>query len=365
MYRSLKTVVKRLYTPKMIQNIGLFATRLTKDKLHIADVGSTGGPEKRWDPFQGFCHFYSFDPDPRATALSSHSMEVFAKGLWENKEKRSLYLSKFPPASSVFEFHPNLQVFLNRSCHEVVKTESIEMETMESVLQQYPSPDFIKVDAEGADLAILKGAQRFLHTSCLGIQVEVSLNPRHIKAPLFPEVDSFLREAGFQIFDLRKHRWIRFNETFGFYSKPQLVWGDAIYFLSKEKVLLRLKQIESESAREVLLTKFLILTLVYRLHDFAVEVIEDSFQEGMLQVDFYSQCLHQIRYCASRRWGYLARVCLAISLGGLASLIFLPSPLLRQKAFAFLKGRLRQLSQVLLNISREGPSREAVTEEDE
>lgn len=357
-------IVKNLYHPKPPLNFKFFKNHLNGEKIYIADVGSTGGPERQWVHFLPFCHFYAFDPDPRATTSPNYSNEIFPIGLWSTKEIKDLYLAKFPPASGLFPFHENLKTFLNFPCHEIVKTIPIQVDSMENVLQKHPPPDFIKIDAEGADLEILKGSRSFLKNPCLGVRVEVSFNHRHKNAPLFSEIDLFLRDYGFQLFDVQKQRWLRRNQTFGFHSKPQLMWGNAAYFLTAEELFKRL-EILPFAQQKTQLTKFLLLLLVYRFYDYAVEVLEEAFKREFIDSWFYSESLKQIRSCASKRSIYLIRLLFSMGIGFMACLFLYPYSSLRSKATGFLKGRVRQFSQALLNAVRDGPYNAEVIEEEE
>ena len=61
--------------------------------------------------------------------------------------------------------------------------------------------DFIKLNVQGAELEILKGAQDALGT-VLGIEAEVSFVELYLGRPFFSDIDAFLRRSGFHFFDL-------------------------------------------------------------------------------------------------------------------------------------------------------------------
>ncbi len=84
--------------------------------------------------------------------------------------------------------------------------------------QRSIAPDrvhIIKLDIQGAELLALYGARQLLRT-VKAIFLEVCFVPIYKDAPLFPEVDQFLREAGF-------HRRAVYPS-----DQPQH-WGDALY----------------------------------------------------------------------------------------------------------------------------------------
>lgn len=351
MKKAIKNGLKRLHRPPSALNFAFIRENLQGDKIYIADVGAYGGLEERWDPFIPLSHFYAFDPEPRAAASAQGSL--FQIGLWSTRETKKLNLSKSPTASSLYAIDKQLASFLNWPCHEVIQETFITVDTMESVLKGHPTPDFIKVDAEGADLEILKGGQSFLSQSCFGVQIEVSLNLRHENAPLFSEVDAFLRKYGFQLFDLHTERWIRKNHTFGLQSRPQLMWGDAVYFLSKEKAMQQLRSLSPPEKKKRLM-KWMILLIAYQLHDFAVEIFEESIRDKMIDSFFCSTCIAQIRTSATGSFTYFLRLLLAMSIGAYACAILYPFPSLRPKAVSFFKGRVNQLLGLCLKFTSEG-----------
>lgn len=92
--------------------------------------------------------------------------------------------------------------------------------------------DFLKLDVQGFELSVLKGAQELLK-KVLVLHTEVEFVEMYEKQPLFAEVDQFLRQQGF-VFH-------RFASVHGRPLKPlhlnanplqpisQQLWADAVY----------------------------------------------------------------------------------------------------------------------------------------
>jgi FkbM family methyltransferase len=100
------------------------------------------------------------------------------------------------------------------------------------------SIDFIKVDTDGHDYYVLRGAQRVLQDSpVLGLSIECQFHgPVHHHANLFSNIDRFLRGRGFSLFDLEVYRYSRATLPRPFvYTIPanthqgQVLWGEALY----------------------------------------------------------------------------------------------------------------------------------------
>lgn len=67
--------------------------------------------------------------------------------------------------------------------------------------------DFIKLNVQGAELDVLRGAHKLL-PGVLGMLLEVSFVESYVGRPLFAEVDVFARDAGFTFFDFMWPHWL-------------------------------------------------------------------------------------------------------------------------------------------------------------
>lgn len=110
------------------------------------------------------------------------------------------------------------------------------MHTLDDLTASLPLIDLLKVDTDGHHLEVLESGSSCLKRS-LAVSVEVQFQGLpHPRAASFSNIDLLLRNAGFELFDLRLHRHSRAalpapfwgtgpSPTFG----GQTVWGDAFY----------------------------------------------------------------------------------------------------------------------------------------
>ena len=78
----------------------------------------------------------------------------------------------------------------------------VEMRPLDSFLcSPLKPPDLIKIDVQGFELEVLKGAEKCL-SSCEILLLEVSFYKIYRNSPLAHDVIAFLRERGFRIFDI-------------------------------------------------------------------------------------------------------------------------------------------------------------------
>jgi FkbM family methyltransferase len=147
---------------------------------------------------------------PTAAGEGDRRVTYLPFGLGARDESRKLYITYVPSSSSLFR--PN-QDFSDRLIIEqitrVVGEETIRLTTLDAALKHIGEIDFIKLDAEGAELDIMKGGRKSLSVDgVLGIFTEVRWH-RAMGTPIFSEVDLLVREFGFELYDVALGRTSR------------------------------------------------------------------------------------------------------------------------------------------------------------
>ncbi|MDD5551400.1 MAG: FkbM family methyltransferase [Candidatus Omnitrophica bacterium] len=211
--------------------------------LLMVDIGARGGINPLWSVFNPLIKATGFDVEGGADTEG-----VFNIAFSDESGKRKFYLLKYGASSS---FYPPDTKFTNRlrdaGMFEVIKEIEVKTKTLDSFNVE---PDFLKIDAEGAELDILKGSIKTL--SCLvGLEVEVEFFQERIGQPVFSDVDSFLRRQGFNLYNMRLLRYPRRPFNAGTYhignvTKGQIISAHCLYFrdfipvikdVSKDKIL--------------------------------------------------------------------------------------------------------------------------------
>jgi FkbM family methyltransferase len=317
----------------------------------IIDVGATGGPDRMWKSAREGCRYITFDPDPRAELPEDPQMTNIPLGLSDRNGHRTLHLTKFPSASSLYRPNQDLMnSFVNYSSTEIIGEQTIEVTTLDDVISHPNEPCFLKLDAEGSDLDILRGGTKTTLNGCLGIQVEVSFAERHIDAPLIGEVDEHLRSLGFLLFDLNNESWLRRNRTDYITSKPQLIWADAVYFLSQKAFLSRLTE-KSDSERQSILTSFVLILSAFGSHDYAVELLDSISSKELVGSEVIASLRNAIARTAPSLMSFFIRLATQISIGLILYLLAVPFPSRRRFVGNFLRRRIESLGMALVKIS--------------
>jgi FkbM family methyltransferase len=124
----------------------------------------------------------------------------------------------------------------------VVETAPVKTTRLDDV-PEVEAIDYLKMDVQGAELDVLRGAERLLG-STLVIQAEVEFSPMYKDQPLFADVDAHLRARGFSFhcFLSVSGRTFRPLVNTRDIAAPfrQLLWGEAVY----TRDYMRLRELE-------------------------------------------------------------------------------------------------------------------------
>ena len=260
---------------------------LENNPLWIVDVGAAGGIHSRWKNFTSHFKAILFEPDPAAyeiIKLKDRDNLIFLNSALSDKIKKiNFHILRKRELSSVYL--PNFD-FLNKFYEperfEVIKKIKIKTDTLDNQLRKnnIAQIDFIKMDTQGHELPILKGSVEILN-NVIGLELEVEFVPLYKDQPLFNDVDNFVRKLGFELFDIKRYFWKRNNVNDYGNRKGQLVFGDALYFKSPERILLMNKITQENIIRSIC------IYLVYGYTDLAQALFNAAKLKGM-----YSREVH-------------------------------------------------------------------------
>jgi FkbM family methyltransferase len=343
-----------------------FRSALDASKLVVADVGAASGPEDRWRALAGLVHFLTFEPMPRDPAPGQAELITnFPMALGSQRGRAKLQRMRDPDASTLYPVnHLVIDSFAIADGLTTVGVSELELDTLDHCLEPSPqlSPDFLKVDVEGADLEVLRGATAALQRSVFGVRIEMSFLERHQGAPLFGHTDDFLRTHGFALFQLSRERWVRRNLVDGFSSQPQLAWGDAVYFLSRDTVLDRLRG-RPERERELLLLKWIAILLAFGVHDYAVELIDLARTGGLVGERWGGELSRMVLESVDRSVFFPIKSFLGVIFAGLIYLLAFPLKSTRQRATFYLQQRTGHFSRILMRLAgRSGPQQSCLSD---
>lgn len=292
-----------------------------QEPLVVVDVGARGGFEQLWSVYGNQVKLVGFEADAEeCDKLNKQELGVvkrfFPVALHRDKARRCFYVTAFPPSAG---FYPADMRFVQRFPDEinlrVIRTVEMDTVDFDTAAEYYhiDGVDFIKLDTEGSELDILKGAIGALRKTVIGLSVEVEFPQLHAGQPVFSDVDSFLRPLGFHLYDLAIYRHTKKSlpavpqwEIPGSTAWGQVIWGQALYLRDG------VDEIEHSSIlgcgwNDTKILKLASLMELFCLPDCAIELIQSTYRKGYLQIkgtDYFIDLLVPINLSGSKEGAY-------------------------------------------------------------
>lgn len=245
-------------------------------KVNIVDIGAMSIDEEPYAPLlrADRAHVTAFEPNQeeceklRKLHGESHTYHPFFIGDGGDatfyETNRTMTGSLYRPNQALLEKFQNLHELMT-----LVTTHAVETRRLDDI-EDIGDVDFIKIDVQGSELDVFRGAEKALERATL-IQTEVEFVEMYEDQPVFSDVDKVLRAAGFQF-----HTFLGFGTRC---FKPMLIdgnpnrgirqylWSDAIYV----KNFLDLSGIEEDK----LLKLALMLHDMFQSFDFCLFVLTE------------------------------------------------------------------------------------------
>jgi FkbM family methyltransferase len=150
-------------TRYLVEGRGVFA----EDPLDFFDVGARWGMNAEWTVFGDHMRVCCFEPDEaecvRFAAQAPPQVSYIPTALGRASGEATLYESKLAASTSLYK--TRMEYFgrlVNRDNGTVVAEHSVAVKSLDEAMAAHgvPHVDFIKLDAEGAELDILQAASR-------------------------------------------------------------------------------------------------------------------------------------------------------------------------------------------------------------
>ena len=218
--------------------------------------------------------FIGFEPAPeeynRLISQAKPGFTYFNAAVGRRDERRVLYMTRNAGCSSLLPPNQTLYgQFKNCSADlEVIAKRDLDTVSVDAFLPKsgIGTIDFLHLDTQGTELEILQGARGFLSNSIVCVKCEMEFVPLYEGQALFGDVDPFLRQHGFVLFDLSRSRYRRANFPNDALTRGQLLWGDATY--------LKDYRYFADAGNNLALFKLCLLAAHLQFHDYALEVLE-------------------------------------------------------------------------------------------
>jgi FkbM family methyltransferase len=176
------------------------------------DVGCRDGIRPAWRALGANALLVGFDPDPAECARLNAAAPGPARERYEpvalgaSAGEATLHLTADPQSSSLYPPNPSaIRRYPELWRHEERDTLTLRVTTIDSWAEQagVEAIDALKVDVQGAELDVLRGAKRALGAVRV-VETEVEFQELYRGQPVFTDVERFMRERGFGLWRLRE-----------------------------------------------------------------------------------------------------------------------------------------------------------------
>jgi len=271
--------------------------------LVVVDVGAAQGLDPRWELFGEACAQIGFEPDESeckrlAAIYAKEKRGVTRKymepvALWRSAETMPLRVTRDPDATSFYM--PNAE-FFERLPDPTLQQVVSEIEISAIPLDDYRLPfdgtiDFIKLDVQAAELDVMVGATRHMDDGVLAVIGEMLFTPHYLDQPWFGDFDTYMREHGYQVFDIDLRRWRRrpLPQAFEGTRVGGISYGDALYL--KDPIAFHHKNDNpadrghrfcKPGLERDKIIKLIALSEFFSVPDYALEIAEFGRDQGFL-----------------------------------------------------------------------------------
>lgn len=185
---------------------------LNLNKPLVVDIGAKDGP-KDFLPILNHLKIYGFEPNEAEfnKLASTANITYFNCAVLDTNGQKEFYITKNASYSSFnkidpdaykkhFSDDPRLNKWLkNCEIEKSMMCNTIRLDDF-CIEQKINFIDFLKLDTQGTELAILHGANKLLHGGKIGIiKTEFLFNPVYTKQAGFYELQNFLVNCGYEL----------------------------------------------------------------------------------------------------------------------------------------------------------------------
>ncbi|WP_459878440.1 FkbM family methyltransferase [Desulfothermus naphthae] len=254
----------------------------------LVDVGASGGIDFRWLVFGNYLKAVGFDPlvkeCERLNKENNHpNIKYVAAYVGCKNKKFAENKNDFFKRSSAFYANKilNLNSWDRYNSFQELVFSKIHISLSEYFKDNNMELDFLKIDTDGHEIEVLYGAEQlFEKDQFLGVYVESPFHgSTHPLSNTFANIDIFLRQRGFSLFDIEVYRYSRKDlpgkfliEILAQTDIEQVMWANVLYL----RDLGDIKYMEKYPNYQITLEKILKLTCIFEifnLNDCAIELI--------------------------------------------------------------------------------------------
>lgn len=198
-----------------------------------------------------------------------------------NYDPTSSSLYHYGPQYGDFYFFCYNHDFIVSENMRVMETRDVDILTLDSIFDisgdsRVPPPDFLSLDAQGAEYSILQGAVSTLKQDVIALLMEVWFQPVYEGQKLFGDVSSFLYDKGFNFVKFFK------STQYSPCRYPTGQRGEGFDAFADALFLRRVEDLETsvrdKSLLRLMLNKLAFVSIVYGQFEYGLRCLEKASQ---------------------------------------------------------------------------------------
>lgn len=237
-----------LVTKTQLEEVGFFTTNLTRkltaDPIGIIDVGARWGVDELFRPIASLASILAFEPDAEE-ALRVEEREANAawagfhlsrKALGDASGRVNLHLLARSNNSSLYPVDPMMAKRYQLAGFEPKDTIKVDVAPLDDIVFDARTSipragEVIKIDVQGAEADVIRGASRTLKNNTICVIAEVHFFAPYKGIELFSEIELALRAHGFSFIgflDIQNRSTKRLNKR-QCHGRERIMQADAVF----------------------------------------------------------------------------------------------------------------------------------------
>jgi FkbM family methyltransferase len=254
--------------------------------LGLIDVGARWGVSKIFLPFAKVIDVLAFEPEADEAKNAEKQLNhdgwahacVLPLALAKNTGNVTLRLLRHRNNSSVYAVRDDSYHRYQLTGFELDKTVVVPSTTLDDIVfgpdgNNHRWGEIIKIDAQGSELEILRGAERCLREHSTALLCETAFFSPYKGAPLFSQIETFLRKRGYVFYGFHdiQHRSTKQLSKSQAWGRERYMQADALFIRDPFESAVPQRNFNDRAYKVLFL-----VAIMFRYYDFALELAKNE-----------------------------------------------------------------------------------------